>query len=374
MAATRRRVLLPLLLFGLVCFQNTNEVATEVLADAFWQVASYVALTLAIFYWVSSKLGEGSRLTRSLERSTRIQVFFSACMGALPGCGGAIIVITQFVRGRLSFGSVVAVLSATMGDAAFLLLSARPRDGVFVLAISFVVGLAYGLLVDALHGGDFLRPKKPKTQSVSLAKSENAAINVQGVFWQVVLIPTTMVAILGSMQFDVEQVFGLPGGTMNWLGTVLVIVSLFLWAFSATRSEGDASLASCSPNTMNGIFNRVASETNFVTCWVVASFLLFELMVLWTQFDLTTLFGDFAPLAIVVAIGLGLLPGCGPQIMVTTLYISGAIPLSAQLGNAISNDGDALFPAIALAPKVATLATIYTTVPAFFVAFGFHYL
>ena len=30
---------------------------------------------------------------------------------------------------------------------------------------------------------------------------------------------------------------------------------------------------------------------------------------------------------------------------------------SAQLANAISNDGDALFPAIAIAPKAAILAT-----------------
>ena len=60
----------------------------------------------------------------------------------------------------------------------------------------------------------------------------------------------------------------------------------------------------------------------------------------------------------------GLLPGCGPQIVTTTLYISGAIPLSAQIGNAISNDGDALFPAIALAPRAAIVATLYTTIPA----------
>ena len=39
----------------------------------------------------------------------------AAALGALPGCGGAIIVVTQYVTGRLSFGSVVAVLTATMG-------------------------------------------------------------------------------------------------------------------------------------------------------------------------------------------------------------------------------------------------------------------
>ena len=70
----------------------------------------------------------------------------------------------------------------------------------------------------------------------------------------------------------------------------------------------------------------------------------------------------------------GLLPGCGPQILVTSLYIAGAAPLSAQLANAISNDGDALFPAIALAPKAALVATIYSAIPAFIVGYGYYLL
>ena len=58
----------------------------------------------------------------------------------------------------------------------------------------------------------------------------------------------------------------------------------------------------------------------------------------------------------------------------TTLYLSGALPLSAQFGNAISNDGDALFPAIAIAPKAALVATLYSGVPAAIVAYGWLFL
>ncbi|MDF5637828.1 putative manganese transporter, partial [Vibrio parahaemolyticus] len=49
-------------------------------------------------------------------------------------------------------------------------------------------------------------------------------------------------------------------------------------------------------------------------------------------------------------------------------------PLSAQLANAISNDGDALFPAIAMAPKAALVATIYSSIPAFIVGYGYYFL
>ena len=69
----------------------------------------------------------------------------------------------------------------------------------------------------------------------------------------------------------------------------------------------------------------------------------------------------------------GFLPGCGPQVVVATFYLNGFIPLSAEIGNAISNDGDALFPAIALAPKAAFIATIYSAIPAIIVAYGCMY-
>jgi hypothetical protein len=70
---------------------------------------------------------------------------------------------------------------------------------------------------------------------------------------------------------------------------------------------------------------------------------------------------------------IGFVPGCGPQVLVTTLYINGLIPFSALLGNAISNDGDALFPAIAINSRAAVLATVYSAVPAMIMAYGFFF-
>ena len=48
------------------------------------------------------------------------------------------------------------------------------------------------------------------------------------------------------------------------------------------------------------------------------------------------------------------------------------VPFSALIGNAISNDGDALFPAIALNPRAAVMATVYSAVPALIVAYGIY--
>jgi hypothetical protein len=47
-------------------------------------------------------------------------------------------------------------------------------------------------------------------------------------------------------------------------------------------------------------------------------------------------------------------------------------PFSALTANAISQDGDALFPLIAIDKKAAVIASIYTTIPALVVGIALH--
>ena len=117
------------------------------------------------------------------------------------------------------------------------------------------------------------------------------------------------------------------------------------------------------------IKRRTISDTNFITGWVILAFLTFEMSVYLADIDLTNIFNSYIYLIPLFAVVIGLLPGYGPQILITTMYLGGIIPLSAQLGNAISNDGDALFPAIAIHPKAAIIATLYSSIPALLVSY-----
>jgi hypothetical protein len=122
------------------------------------------------------------------------------------------------------------------------------------------------------------------------------------------------------------------------------------------------------------VIRRTIADTNFVTSWVIFAFLLFEVTIHLTGLDLKSLFTSVAAFAPAIAVVIGFIPGCGAQILVTTLYLSGYLPLSAQIGNAISNDGDALFPAIALAPGAAVMATLYSAIPALLISYGWFFL
>ena len=371
-----KRLLLPITLLALVAAETTRTITVTTLSDAFWAVSTYVAFTLVIYHYLSNIMGKTNRITALYNKSRTNQVVFSSLLGALPGCGGAIVVTTQYISGKVGFGSVVAVLTATMGDAAFLLIAAQPKVGFGVMALGVVVGAVSGIIVNALHKDDFLRPEakemvEPKRDIPCL---QVKAINLQGAFWKWVLVPATVVAVLGSFQVDINQLLHVPDHTIEWIGAALAIGSMLLWSLTKEISDYQSTVSEDNKCVTSHPIQKAAQDTNFVSAWVIVAFLIFELSTFFSGVDLHTVFLGYGMWMPLIGLAIGLLPGCGPQILVTSLYLSGAMPMSAQLSNAISNDGDALFPAIALAPKAAMVATFYSAVPAFVVGYGYYFL
>lgn len=380
------RVLVPVALLALAWFApEAGRVMVDTIAEAYLQVSVFVAGTLVVIYGIERLFR--FNLADTLQTHPRIQVPVSAFLGALPGCGGAIVVVTQYVNGQVGFGALIAVLTATMGDAAFLLLSQEPITALIVFALGLAVGSISGWLVAFLHGPDFMRRQV-------LAGSDEAEQRARATrrphqttrldpLWIALMAPGLVFALPIAAQIDPNQWFGPLAAyePVTWLGFAGGVLALLMWSAYLTTEPGQVSQASCrtaNPNdrtpTPPTLRSRVINDTNFVTVWVIAAFLVFELGVHFTGADIGAWFSGWLVLTPLVAVLIGFLPGCGPQIIVTGLYLTGAIPMAALLGNAISNDGDALFPAIALAPRAAIVATLYTGIPALIVAYATFFL
>ncbi|ATC86449.1 putative manganese transporter [Pseudoalteromonas arctica] len=366
-----KRLLLPLFILTCLAIPQLREITMTALSDAFFQVSVFVAATLLIYYYAIEHLPQ-LELSYLSAKSPILEISFAAVLGALPGCGGAIIVVTQFTKGQASFGAIVAVLTATMGDAAFLLLATRPTEGLLIMGIGLVVGTFSGLLVNTIHKKDFLRPTAQEQKHQIKILSTNI-IKISRPVWMVAIIPSLIIAFLIAFNVDFSQFGSSTSTVITLFGALMALFIVSIWALSSrgesyqeVTSEDDA----CNPPSK---IIKVLQDTHFVTAWVVASFMLFEILVNIAGLDLKTWFVHYAYLAPLIAVLIGFLPGCGPQIIVTTLYIQGIIPFSALAGNAISNDGDALFPAIAMAPKAAVIATLYTSIPALIVGYGLYF-
>lgn len=368
-----RRWLMASAIFAIILLGNeeTKEAVLQSLSDAYLQVSVFVALTLAIFY--SLELLFHIDTAAFLEKHRKYQVPISGVMGVLPGCGGAVMIMTQYGMGRLGFGSVVAVLTSTMGDAAFLLVAQKPADAALILGISLAAGIGFGYLTEAIHGPEFMRCERKERIG---DRKEYRRFDAAKIPWVALLAPGVILGLLIAFRADGLVTDGLAKMGIPDLvlltGIIGAVLSLVLWALNPTAGTVCSNALEC--KSKDDIWEKVTAETVFITAWVIAAYLLFELGILWSGIDLGTVFSQAAPLVPLIAILLGFLPGCGPQVLVTSMYIAGLVPFSAQLGNAISNDGDALFPAIAISKKASIVATLYTAVPALLLGYGWYFL
>ena len=351
-----------------MAFQTNSfgEMVRSTLVDAYLQVSVFVGFTLFIFIGMDALTR--FNISYILDITKKYHVVMASLLGALPGCGGAIVVVTQYIQGRISFGSLVAVLTATMGDAAFLLLAAEPLTGLFIFGLGAFVGIISGYIVDQIHGVNYLQgDSKIKVEFEKVLKNFVSKFNI---FWLLIFIPGFVIGLFVAFQQDVDQLLAIPDGLsiVYSIGAAGAILCIFMWSLNPLSDF------QCSTDRSRNLLSRVVDTTNFVTTWVICGFLTFEIFMYFTEYNLKTFFEIWLPFVPLMAVLFGFLPGCGPQIVVTTFYLNGFIPLSAEIGNAISNDGDALFPAIALTPKAAIIATLYSAVPAIVFAYGYMFI
>lgn len=338
----------------------------EALNTAYYEIGVFVAFTLFLVVLLEKVFK--TEVGDLLHKYPKLQVPLGAVLGATPGCGGAIVAVTQFIRGNMSFGSLVAALSATMGDAMFLLISAEPLTGIAVMFIAFIAGILTGYAVDLIHDQNFLRPEN--TNSIVCASGLNTPLvsktePITNYIWLFLVLFGMFIGIPSVvMDYDMANAVNLP----NWVITLLMMTFVF-FSFSSWIVKGEDHDNNCNESSRSHLTNLVAG-TSFVVSWVVIALIGYEMIMHLSGFDTQRILSQAGPYIILLAILIGFIPGCGPQIVVTSMYIAGNIPLSAQIGNAIANDGDALFPALAIAPKASIIATGYSAIPALLFAYA----
>jgi len=372
------------------------------MADAFMQVGVFVAVLVALSAWL--RVRHGTRVLDWLERHRRRGPAIGALLGVSPGCGGAILVIPLYVRGRVTYGTVVAAVTATMGDSSWVIMAGDPAVALLVHAILLGVGLATGYAVDAAgidprrrlqpsHGsalppGGSGTPTTPASlpgtgaataaarataptgtdsPAAPLRRGTVALDSASTAMW-LVAAAASLLAVPAAFRVVDQQAIALRLGQHDpWLllGVSGTLACFAVFLASGRRLADDDSEV---PLDLRSALTHGAVETAFVVVWVTAALVLTALLALVPGAD-----GGSLPfhgaVGIAVAAVVGLIPGCGLQIALTGLYLSGTVPFAALLANAVSQDGDALFPLIALDRRAAVFTTALTTVPALAVGF-----
>jgi len=334
---------------------EVGGVTRGLMHDAYVGVSVFVAATLMLVY--GSERLFNVNLGDFLRRQRRLQIPIAALLGMSPGCAGAIIVTSAYSSGNVTLGALVAALTGTMGDAAFLLIATKPVAAAVIFPLSLVAGVITGLIVDRFH-----KTQIPGRASATCSIGPSIPhIRRRDIAFGVVVLPGLALGLMDAFQVSLSPMFANLAMILALVGMALI---LMIWLVSQVQAVS---------NPEDPALSRVAEETSFITIWVLVAFLGYGYLETFSGLDLAALFSTVAIAMPLIGVLIGFIPGCGPQILVATLYINGIVPFSALIANAISNDGDALFPAIALNPKAALLATIYTSFPALVMGYAFYF-
>ncbi|RRJ33455.1 putative manganese transporter [Halocatena pleomorpha] len=400
-------------------FGELWEIFVLSVRDGFVQVSAFVAITVFLFSYVQYKTD--GRLIGWLESNHRAQPIVGALLGLTPGCGGAIVVMPLYIRGSVTFGTVVATLIATAGDSAFVILALAPEAGLYAYGVGFGTAILSGYAVDRFGFGvdrvdqavSRLNPTATDGGTVAnggvvQCTKTNAPAGVGSqvhhypdescdhestarespfmtrvnlgvlALWWVIAIGALAAGVTylarGAPEVALVANTGFAG-LFTMFGLTGTTLSFYLY-FVGRRYIGHGRMEQASDafDSTREALTHAAMETSFVTVWVLAAYLVYEYSVVLFSLDIAGIAAAAGLVTPVAGAALGLIPGCGPQIVLATAYSEGSIPFSALTANAISQDGDALFPLIAMDKKAALIASVYTTVPALLVGVGLHLL
>ena len=283
------------------------------------------------------------------------QVVLGAGLGSIPGCMGGFAAVSMYSHKLLSFGALIAMMIASSGDEAFVMLAMIPRQALLLMVLLFVVGIVVGLLVDRfskpqahhsreccdegyqIHEEDEARsehPEKPSLRNLKHASAERVAL-LLGVLLFIVALA------FGMLEHEHEATEAVHT-QLNifdeyWMNLVFAIVSLFVVWFIATAPEHIIK---------EHLWEHIIRK-HFLSIFLWTFGALFVIQVGLHYFNIESWISDNILWMILLAVLVGIIPESGPHLLFVTLFATGTVPFSVLLASSISQDGHASLPLLA---------------------------
>lgn len=401
------------------------EIIINAAQESFLHVGVLLGIVILIFGYIDYKTG--GNMVDILDKNKRMQPIIGSILGIIPGCGGSIILMPLYVKNKVSFGALVATLISSMGDAAFILISTDFKSYLGVSVISFISAIICGYIVDILHLDEKLKLRKYKLDNCNCTNykktdfEKGLKINLNAkkhigheendevdhvlhhnekrnmsklgykfthaigykLFYLLIIVGliVTMLNHGEGAEHAHSQIYSHEEGLkltfesiVSLLGLTLSIIYTLLskkYIKNSTHEVVESKILSFKEMVIHS-----ASETVFVIIWIFIGYLIYDLgvMLIGGEEVLHSILLVNGMIAVVIGALLGIIPGCGIQVIFISLFSKGVMPFAALVANSISQDGDALFPLIAMDKKSALWAKVLNLIPALIIGFVVYFI
>ncbi len=305
-----------------------------------------------------------------LKNSPVKQVLVATLLGLFPGCVGGFAVVSLYTHKLLSFGALVAMMIASSGDEAFIMLAMIPQTAIIIFVIISFIAFGSGILTDKLFKINRVPYSAEHYELKGCCEKESKKVfagritdNLRNISKERLFI------MLGIALFITAVVMGLLEHSHEVAGH----------AHEATEHvhevehmhEGHAhEIDIFSERWINLLFAAISVITLFLTASANEHFIKHHLwghvikvhlksIFLWTfgallviqygmQFlDIEHWIKANVMFMLLLAVLIGVIPESGPHMVFITMFAGGMIPFSVLLASSIVQDGHTALPLLA---------------------------
>ena len=356
----------------------------------------------------SFNLESHSRFFNRVKGSSFRQVLLAALLGSIPGCIGGFATVSLYSRRLLSFGALTAMMIASAGDEAFVMLAMMPDKALWIFALLFVIAVFSGIAIDWIMKSRNIVGCHPERSEGSgsepCKEATDSSLPLRMTAPQIKMTPQQIGPTADGKEDAMAEKDGQDTGrrSLTWQRLVLTgAIALFAIALAAGWMEhdhavpetGQIHLNLLSEWWMNLIFAILCIVMVVIMCFRSDSFIketlwhhvlqkhlpnifawtfgvLLAIGLLSEYIDLNTWVSDNPALMILLAVAIGIIPESGPHLIFVTLYASGLVPLPVLLASSISQDGHSSLPLLAEDKKSFAYAKLLNCLIALIVGFG----
>ena len=296
----------------------------------------------------------GGKWFNKLKSNRLGQVVLGAGLGIIPGCMGGFAAVSMYSHKLLSFGALIAMMIASSGDEAFVMLAMIPKQALLLGLMLFIIALLAGWVVDLLFKKDQKLPmgcneefmiheeeehEGQASQKASFKNMRHASGERIALLLGVILFVTALA--LGLLEHEHEHGAEAVGHVSifdeYWMNLFFAVLSLLVVWFIATANEHVI---------QEHLWDHVIRK-HFISIflWTFGSLLVIEIGL--HYLDMESWISSNIAWMILLAILVGLIPESGPHLLFVTLFAAGTVPFSVLLASSISQDGHASLPLLA---------------------------
>ena len=303
------------------------EFLLEALHDAIYITGLVVIMMMMI---ESINIESRGGFFAGLGKSRVGGVLTGALLGAIPGCMGGFATVSLYTHRMLSFGALVAMMIASCGDEAFVMLATMPKDALWIFFLLFGIAMVVGIAADFFVKKDD-KMRCPEHYEVHDEDREEHHHAKWRLGWRRAVLLAAVGAFIAMLVLDNDE------PDERWLNVTFAVLSLIVLGVIALGSNHFVE-----EHLWHHVIRR---HLPTIFAWTFGVLALIGFLM--TRFDVSAWISDNVVLMILLATAIGIIPESGPHLIFVTLYVSGILPFPVLLASCISQDGHASLPLIA---------------------------